>query len=78
MSWKTILVPHDSSGFAAIKGMGSQAAEAIVAARGSETFRDLSDFARRFDPKLVNKLLGQMGQNVRKMGSSNGISAGQQ
>jgi DNA polymerase-3 subunit alpha len=40
---------------AAIKGMGAQAAEAIVAARGNEPFRDLSDFARRLDPKLVNR-----------------------
>ncbi|SEE32394.1 DNA polymerase III, alpha subunit [Rhizobiales bacterium GAS188] len=45
---------------AAIKGMGGQAAEAIVAARGQESggqqsFRDLADFARRFDPKIVNR-----------------------
>ncbi|MFI5015765.1 MAG: DNA polymerase III subunit alpha [Hyphomicrobiales bacterium] len=40
---------------AAIKGMGGQAAEAIVAARGGEAFRDLADFARRFDPRLVNR-----------------------
>ena len=39
----------------AIKGMGGQAAEAIVAARGEEPFRDLADFARRIDPKLVNR-----------------------
>jgi len=40
---------------AAIKGMGGQAADAIVKARGAEPFRDLADFARRFDPKLVNR-----------------------
>jgi DNA polymerase-3 subunit alpha len=40
---------------AAIKGMGDQAAEAIVKARGVEPFRNLADFARRFDPKLVNR-----------------------
>jgi len=40
---------------AAIKGMGGQAAEAIVAARGDQPFTDLADFARRIDPKLVNR-----------------------
>ncbi|MBV8448726.1 MAG: DNA polymerase III subunit alpha, partial [Hyphomicrobiales bacterium] len=39
----------------AIKGMGGQAAEAIVKARGTEPFRDLADFARRIDPKLINR-----------------------
>src|SRR4029077_603490 len=39
----------------AIKGMGGQAAEAFVKARGQEPFRDLADFARRIDPKLVNR-----------------------
>ena len=39
----------------AIKGMGGQAADAIVNARGEEPFRDLADFARRLDPKLVNR-----------------------
>ncbi|MBV9752799.1 MAG: DNA polymerase III subunit alpha, partial [Hyphomicrobiales bacterium] len=39
----------------AIKGMGGQAAEAIVKARGREPFRDLADFARRIDPKLINR-----------------------
>ncbi|MBV9566741.1 MAG: DNA polymerase III subunit alpha, partial [Hyphomicrobiales bacterium] len=39
----------------AVKGMGGQAAEAIVRARGTEPFRDLADFARRIDPKLINR-----------------------
>ncbi|MBV8961596.1 MAG: DNA polymerase III subunit alpha, partial [Hyphomicrobiales bacterium] len=39
----------------AVKGMGGQAAEAIVKARGAEPFRDLADFARRIDPKLINR-----------------------
>jgi DNA polymerase-3 subunit alpha len=39
----------------AIKGMGGQAAEAIVKARGTEAFRDLGDFGQRMDPKLVNR-----------------------
>ncbi|CAH1673203.1 MULTISPECIES: DNA polymerase III subunit alpha [unclassified Chelatococcus] len=40
---------------AALKGVGRQAVEALVAARGDTPFRDLGDFARRFNPKLVNK-----------------------
>ncbi|MFC5068808.1 DNA polymerase III subunit alpha [Flaviflagellibacter deserti] len=40
---------------AAVKGVGSQAAAAIVAARGDTPFGDLGDFARRLDPKAVNK-----------------------
>jgi DNA polymerase-3 subunit alpha len=39
----------------AVKGVGTQAAEAIVAARGDEPFKDFSDLARRIDPRLVNK-----------------------
>ncbi|BCJ90763.1 DNA-directed DNA polymerase [Terrihabitans soli] len=40
---------------AAVKGVGAQAAAAIVAARGEKPFADLGDFARRLDPKQVNK-----------------------
>ncbi|NVO16477.1 MAG: DNA polymerase III subunit alpha [Rhodoplanes sp.] len=40
---------------AAIKGIGRQAVEAIVTARGATPFRDLADFARRVDPRQVNK-----------------------
>ncbi len=40
---------------AAVKGVGAQAAAAIVAMRGDRPFKDLSDFARRLDPKQVNK-----------------------
>ncbi|MGQ4273026.1 DNA polymerase III subunit alpha [Terrihabitans sp. B22-R8] len=40
---------------AAVKGVGTQAAAAIVAARGDRPFADLSDFARRIDPRSVNK-----------------------
>ncbi len=40
---------------AAVKGVGAQAAGAIVAARGDRPFSDLGDFARRLDPKAVNK-----------------------
>ncbi len=40
---------------AALKGVGAQAVESIVEARGSKPFTDLSDFARRINPRAVNK-----------------------
>src|SRR5262249_44021953 len=40
---------------AALKGVGRQAVEAIVAARGDQPFADLADFARRINPRAVNK-----------------------
>ncbi len=40
---------------AAIKGVGGQAVEHIVEARGDTPFRDLADFARRINPRIVNK-----------------------
>ncbi len=40
---------------AALKGVGAQAVEAIVAARGDRPFTDLSDFATRINPRAVNK-----------------------
>jgi DNA polymerase-3 subunit alpha len=40
---------------AALKGVGTQAVEAIVAARGDRPFSDLSDFASRINPRAVNK-----------------------
>ncbi len=40
---------------AALKGVGGQAVEAIVEARGERPFRDLSDFAARINPRAVNK-----------------------
>jgi DNA polymerase-3 subunit alpha len=40
---------------AALKGVGRQAVEAIVAARGEHPFADLADFARRINPRAVNK-----------------------
>jgi DNA polymerase III subunit alpha len=39
----------------AIKGVGGAQAEALVAARGEKPFSSLADFARRIDPRLVNK-----------------------
>jgi DNA polymerase-3 subunit alpha len=40
---------------AAVKGVGVEAARAIVRLRGSKPFASLADFARRLDPKLINK-----------------------
>jgi DNA polymerase III subunit alpha len=40
---------------AALKGVGAQAVEAIVAARGERAFTDLTDFANRVNPRAVNK-----------------------
>jgi len=40
---------------AAVKGVGRQAIEAVVEARGDKPFKDLADFARRINPKALNK-----------------------
>jgi DNA polymerase III subunit alpha len=40
---------------AALKGVGRAAVEIIVAARGDRAFADFSDFARRVNPRAVNK-----------------------
>jgi DNA polymerase-3 subunit alpha len=40
---------------AALKGVGSQAVDAMVAARGDRPFKDLTDFANRVDAKSINK-----------------------
>ncbi len=40
---------------AALKGVGLQAVEAIVASRGERPFADLPDFARRANPRALNK-----------------------
>jgi DNA polymerase III subunit alpha len=40
---------------AALKGVGGQAVEAIVGARGDVAYADISDFARRINPRAVNK-----------------------
>jgi DNA polymerase-3 subunit alpha len=40
---------------AALRGVGRQAVESIVAARGERAFADLSDFGRRMNPRAVNK-----------------------
>jgi DNA polymerase III subunit alpha len=40
---------------AALRGVGRQAVESIVAVRGERGFADLSDFGRRINPRAVNK-----------------------
>src|SRR5207237_4731282 len=40
---------------AALKGVGRQAVEEIVDARGSRPFCGLAEFARRINPRAVNK-----------------------
>jgi DNA polymerase-3 subunit alpha len=40
---------------AALMGVGAQAVDAIVTARGGKRFADLSDFADRINPRAVNK-----------------------
>jgi DNA polymerase III subunit alpha len=40
---------------AALKGVGRQAVESIVAARAERSFADLADFAGRTNPRAVNK-----------------------
>ncbi|HEY1474585.1 MAG TPA: DNA polymerase III subunit alpha [Pseudolabrys sp.] len=40
---------------AALKGVGKQAVEAIIAARAPAKFKDLADFAERINPRAVNK-----------------------
>jgi DNA polymerase-3 subunit alpha len=40
---------------AALRGVGRQAVESIVAARGDRAFADLADFARRINPRAINK-----------------------
>ena len=40
---------------AAIKGVGAQAIEHLVEVRGDRPFRDLADFGRRINPRIINK-----------------------
>ncbi|MFL5184191.1 MAG: OB-fold nucleic acid binding domain-containing protein, partial [Microvirga sp.] len=40
---------------AAVKGVGRQAIESVVEARGDKPFKDLADFARRINPRMLNK-----------------------
>jgi DNA polymerase-3 subunit alpha len=49
---------HDETiryALAALKGVGRQAVDAIVEARGQRPFADISDFASRMNPRAVNK-----------------------
>jgi DNA polymerase-3 subunit alpha len=40
---------------AAVKGVGRQAIESVIEARGNKPFKDLADFARRINPRMLNK-----------------------
>jgi DNA polymerase III subunit alpha len=40
---------------AALRGVGRQAVDTILSARGGQPFRDLADFARRINPRAINK-----------------------
>jgi len=40
---------------AALKGVGAQAVQHLVEVRGDTPFADLADFARRINPRIVNK-----------------------
>jgi len=40
---------------AALRGVGRQAVESIIAARGERPFADLADFGRRINPRALNK-----------------------
>ena len=40
---------------AALRGVGRQAVQSILDARGAEAFADMADFARRISPRAVNK-----------------------
>ncbi len=40
---------------AAVKGVGSQAVEGLVEARGAEPFKSLTDLAQRINPRFLNK-----------------------
>jgi DNA polymerase-3 subunit alpha len=55
-------VQYDSEGkgeilyaLAAVKGVGRQAIESVIEARGDKPFTDLADFARRINPRMLNK-----------------------
>jgi DNA polymerase III subunit alpha len=40
---------------AALRGVGRQAVESIITARGEQPFHDLADFGRRINPRALNK-----------------------
>jgi DNA polymerase-3 subunit alpha len=40
---------------AALRGVGRQAVDSVIAARGEHPFADLGDFGRRVNPKSINK-----------------------
>jgi DNA polymerase-3 subunit alpha len=57
---------------AALKGVGAQAVDAIVEARGERAFTDLSDFANRVNPRAINK---RVLESLAAAGAFDGIEA---
>lgn len=57
---------------AALRGVGRQAVESIVAARGERPFVDLADFARRSNPRAINK---RMLESLAAAGAFDAIEA---
>ena len=58
---------------AAIKGVGAQAVEHLVEARGDTPFSDLADFSRRINPRMVNK---RVLESARRAASSRSGGSG--
>jgi DNA polymerase-3 subunit alpha len=57
---------------AALRGVGRQAVESIVAARGEQLFADLAHFARRINPRAINK---RMLESLAAAGAFDAIEA---
>jgi DNA polymerase-3 subunit alpha len=57
---------------AALRGVGRQAVESIIAARGERPFADLADFARRINPRAINK---RMLESLAAAGAFDAIEA---
>ena len=60
---------------AAVKKVGLEAMNALVAARGERPFRDLAELAARVDPKQLNKM--QI-ENLARAGAFDGLHANRQ
>ena len=58
-------------GFSAIKGVGGTAIESILGARNEKKFESVEDFARRTDPRVVNK---RVWESLIKSGAFDGFA----
>ena len=61
-----------SYALAALRGVGRQAVESIVAARRERPFADLADFARRINPRAINR---RMLESLAAAGAFDAIEA---